>query len=680
MRRIRNDTPLLISLGATMVLFVVGRLAGASVFDNGWSFAHWDAIPLWYVIGWFSAAAAIAHFGFHNFESISGFFNRRSRLLTGGLAVLILLVVFRFDSFLFGGGNIRVGLTSGADDTILRWYEFGSMMAATTLGRLYELIGLKANAAAVYAWRTLSFAATVLSLVAAWKIARALATDKIERLGLFVLTFVGPQFLLYFGFIGIEPVIVAVILWFLLMAVRVTENFSWQPLFGLWGISVLGIVLHITLVALLPAAIFVTLSAISRRQTGLPVLPLLVGVTVLIAGIVLLYVRASGNLELASAILLAGGKEPHLRYGLFSGRHLGDILQVAWLLFPLLLVLKASAFRQLRTLFADRLVITGMLLWLSCFTVLFILDPSNSIVLDLPRLAAYLTPGGFLLALMLRSNDRTGRFPARTFGLTAAVAIILPLSYLPGYLQIARAEAPVTAYLDKHPAYYRTAVIAFRDGYFEHGDIDAANRWDQSYLRLSPDYLSLKGISEFAQAKKTDEALRSLAKLIIRNRYWSEPRALYGSIQMDLGRYAMARPQIDTALMLEPYARGNQINNYAYYRNIGNYRRALEAVHRAAELFPHDDEIVVDVMIIEYRNGNYETARTMADSLVAADATTAYPYAIKGFIADREKRFREAVEYYERFADLAPEDPDAPALRKRANELFLLLRDGSASQ
>ena len=64
-----------------MVLFILGRLAGASLFDNGWSFAHWDAIPLWYVIGWFVAAAAIAH-------SASTILNLSPAFLTGAAACL----------------------------------------------------------------------------------------------------------------------------------------------------------------------------------------------------------------------------------------------------------------------------------------------------------------------------------------------------------------------------------------------------------------------------------------------------------------------------------------------------------------------------------------------------------------------------------------------------------------
>jgi len=669
----REDRTVLITLAATVAVFVVGRFVGAALFDNGWSFAQWQGIPTWYIVAWFVFLAAAGLVFGRFFESIARFFATTTKSIVGGIALFAALFVFQFNSFLYGGGNAAVARVAQTPDPIFRWYEYGSNVVAWLLFRFYSLFDLHYNMAGVYAWKTLAFAAAALSILAAWKIAVALTEDPVQRCAAFILTFFGPQLLLMFGFVGVGPIVAAVTLWFALYAIRALDKYRAAPLIGMWLVVIIGCLFKATLVYLVPAAVFVSLVGLNRRRDTIPLVPILVAFAVWIGGLIALYGKAAGNLEWQSAILLFRGKNPFADYGLFSWRHIGDALQVLFLLLPLFVISKAIAWRHLGGFFRDRRQVALILMWVGGFSTMFVMDPTDSIVLDLPRLAAYLASGGVIIAALLVGRTFGAPFRPSTLGLIAAAAIVLPLSWLPAYLDIDYAEPPVKSYLDQHPAYYLTGAPAFRDAYFYRKDLDRANWWDQNYLRLSPDYLQLSGINEFAQAGHTDEALRSLTKLIARDPYWVEAHTLYASIQMNAQRYRLARPQLDTALMLAPYDRAARINQYAWYRDTGDNRRALEAVQATAKLYPSDSEIQTDLMLLHYRNGHVDTALAMADSLLAVDSTLAYPYAVRGFVADRAGRLQQAIDNYEKFANLAPDDPETPELRKRSNALYLKL-------
>jgi tetratricopeptide (TPR) repeat protein len=294
-------------------------------------------------------------------------------------------------------------------------------------------------------------------------------------------------------------------------------------------------------------------------------------------------------------------------------------------------------------------------------------------VLDLPRLAAYLAPGAFLLAVLVGDRKTENNVSPAVVGLLGALSIILPLSYLPVYTDISIAERHTTPYFDRHNAYYRTAALSFRDAYFYRKDLDHANRWDQDYDRKSPDYLSLSGIVEFATADRLDIALPGLNKLIARNPYWAEPRALYGKYMMEQGKFAIAKPALDTAMLLDPYNPVHYTNLYAWYRDQNRFDTALAIMEDASGLFPHNREIRVDLMIVNYRSGRHDIAAALADEIIEKYPEQAYPWVIKGFLAERSGDLANAQKFFERFADMAPDAPETPQIRKRANDIYLKL-------
>ncbi len=666
MLRHKGNGPAFYLLLLVIVVFLAGRLWGSALFDNNWSFNQWQSLSGWYILLWFLAAILTALLFVSFGERIAQFLNSRLRVVVVSVVMFGLLLLFQFDSFLYSGGNLRVAQVAQTDTVIYRWFEYGTILAVSWLNTFFSLFDIHYNAAGVYAWKVFSLACTLLSLIAGLKLAKELAAHVASRFYLFLILFFGPHAVLHFGFVGVEPVVVTISTWFALAAVRLRNHYATMRLLALWGIVLVGLSMHYTSIYLLPAVVYVTVRGHKRKSRGQSI-ALAAGLGTYVGLLVLAYYWAGQNLEFAKSVLFLAGKLPHSDYGIFSGRHLGDVLQLCLLAFPQVIVVLYLVLARYRvqTNNDDSL---PLLLALSGATLVLILDPVHNIVLDFPRLTAYLFP--LSLALAVQATRQENQSDNRLAALLAAVCLTLPLSYLPAYVRIAQADPYVTDYLEKHESFYMDGCLAFRDAYFYRKELDEANAWERKLPSKSPDYLNLEGVKALASQGEEAEALRTLYKTIAKNPYWSEPRALFVSIQTKLGRYALAKPQIDTCLMLEPYRKEYLINLYSYYRDIQSYPQALRGINETLEIFPDDFDLKTDLMIVYYRSGEPRTADSLAEVLLAADSTLPYPYLVKGLIAEMRNERQAAVSLYKKFVALGPNEPDTPAIQERLNELI----------
>ncbi|MEA3296658.1 MAG: hypothetical protein U9R56_02205 [candidate division Zixibacteria bacterium] len=683
-----NKTALYLLI-AVIVAFVAGRFFGGQLFDNNWSFIHWQHQPGWYSIVWLSLLVVLTLIVVTFIKRIAELFTSKVVLVVAVAGLFLLLILFRFDSFVYGEGNMRVAQISQVPKIIFRWYEFGSIALVSWLYWFFSLFDLHphtltaSNTAAVYGWNVFSFTCTLASLIGCVKLAGELATDAVRRFCLFIILFFGPQTILYFGFTGIEPVIVAVTIWFALMSVKLNRRLTTNRVLSLWLITAIGIVLHFSLVYLLPAAVYLSARYLAGKNSQAARFSRWSSVAGFIGWAMLMiavYYWGNRSFEFSRYLLFLNGKSPFGDYGLFSARHLGDVIQLFFLAAPTILIAKYLWCRRIKSFLTDANLVTASLMALAGNAALVVLDPASGIVFDFPRFVAYLFPLSFLLAILVADVNIDVKQGRLLLGFLTVVSLLLPLSYLPTYLRINIAETYATDYLDKHEFYNRNGCLAFRDAYFylnnpENGTIDKANTWEWSLTTRAHDYLCFRGASDLATSGDVREAIGVLYQMKAQNPYWSEIRALLAKLLISEGRYDQARMEIDSTLMLEPYRKEHHMNLYTYYRDTKNYHEALKAVNRAEELFPGDLEIITDKMIINFRAGKHDTAESLASFLLETDASLPYPYLILGFLEDARKDIRAAAHYYERFVTLAPNQSETPRIQKRLQELETLLRE-----
>ncbi|RME19698.1 MAG: hypothetical protein D6800_13965, partial [Candidatus Zixiibacteriota bacterium] len=332
-------------LGIVMVLYTVGRFFGAAITGGHWSFTHWQALPGWYPYFWIVIVVLLAIIVWRFGDTFGRWLNSSRRQLGALVILFLLLIVFHLDSFLFSAGNLRVAQIAQADKIFIPWYEAGTIVVVSAIYHLFSVFGLKANTASVWAWRVLAYGCTLLSLWAVARFAKRITDDPLKRVWLFVIGFLGPQTLLYLGFIGVEPVVLPVTLWFGYFVFALSKEHSVKSLMAVWLVVIIGAVMHVTLLYLLPAAVFVTMAVLQRGNLG-RLAALIMGILVLGGMILFVYHEAAGSLRLSAQLLFPHGKAPFTDYGIFSWRHLGDILGLFFLTAPLVLVIKYVALRD----------------------------------------------------------------------------------------------------------------------------------------------------------------------------------------------------------------------------------------------------------------------------------------------------------------------------------------------
>lgn len=651
-------------LAVVFILFAALQALGARLSDNGWSFSYWTHLPLWWPFAW-GAGAVVLGLAVWRFGDLIGVAVARSATRWLVLvAVAALLVGLRIDSFVLDGGNLRVAQIGQTPVVVYPWYEFGSVALAHGLATLVGVFGADDSTAAVWGWRLLTYLTALACMVGAWRLAGEVV-DRTERQFWAALTiFAGPALLLYFGYVGVSTVVVASTIWTAYFAVRCIRHCSWSSVAMMWGILVMGCVMHIGGIYLLPAVLAATVA--SRQNVDTARAALWVGFAAYLAMLVGVYLATTQHFSLARHLLFLSGKSPFGDYGLFDWRHLGDMVQVFLLAAPLVIVAKFLLWRKRESILRDPTLLVLVLMVLAGNTVVFIRDPYFGIPLDLPRLLPFLSPVGLLVAYLLarRSN------PAGvTLRLGAIASLLVVTAWLPSYLSTGRTIDIAQPYLDRHDWYYRTGAVAFRDAFFYEGNLDRANEWDVRRFSRSSDLLNMKGVNNLIYSDRIPEAVNILYDIIARNRWWVEPRSILAGLQIEMGRFDRALAQVDTLQMIAPYRRETLMNGYIYHRERGDYYDALQAVNRAIRYYPDDREILSDKLLILHRMQDFQAAEAFAMKLIEEYPGMAYPHLILGFHAEARGDTMQAIDRYRQFLQLDSDAPEASRIKERMDAL-----------
>ncbi len=664
------DRKLTWTAAAFLVLIPIAHLVIARFYANNWGLDQWQFLPWWFGLLWLVIISMVGGLIFVDPKLWPDNRLHDSRLIVWAAIAAAILVVFKFDSFVFAAGNIRVAEMAQRDYFLPRWFEYGSLITVHLLYQLLSLFVSKADAAGVWAWRSLSYLSAAASLIGVVKLSGLFSEKSVRRVALFIMLFFGPQVLPLFGFVGYSAVVVAITVWFAYFALRGLQDGSLLSLASMWVVLLAGLFFHASFVYLIPPALFVTTRVLVRGQKG-SVAGWGLATVAYVVLLAMLYVEAAAHLEWLVEILTVKGKNPFSDYGLFSSRHLGDMLQLLIGYAPqVLLILAIWLITRVRSRDHGAVQFAGILA-LCGFTVVFIFDPSNGIPSDVPIMTAYLFGISLLLALVcerVRGAESDGA-STRSAAVVVMLVVGALIGYAPVYLNISSADPYLTRYYDQHKGYYATACFAFRDAYFYNSNLDKANWWEQAVKSRSDYYINITGVSNLIESGDNDEALRTLAWVRSQFPYRVEPQQLTATAELNLHRFAPAKEHIDTCFMLDPYGRDHFRNLYIYYRDQQKYPEAVQTLNRALAIYRGDLDFTVDLMISHYRMADYITADSLCTVVLDKDPKQPYPYLIRGLLAELGQSREMALTNYKKFMELAPEQPEADFVKKRLDSL-----------
>jgi len=595
------------------------------------------------------------------------------------LALLAVFVIFRFDAHLYGNSYIRIANFAQKSKAIFHWYDYGGTTLPYLFYALFKTLGITKITSATLGYQTASFLSGGLFTILTYKTASILHDNPTRRTNFFLMVMLSGTMLFFFGLVEntiFMPTLAALMILFAAKLIKTgpsTGKFT-----AMLGFAAIGVFTNILFLTVIPAVIYAGIVSAGKRDGALQRFGITISGLIMIAGLIFVYITAGGNVFLEDKLLYLTGKQPLPTYSLFSLPHLADLLNLLVAIIPLfLLFITAALFyprskghRDISTFFA--VLAIGQLL------LLFVLDPKNGMIREIPMFAGLLTGFIFWGAYRLSDIDETEPNTSRWQHRLALPALLLILPTLIVHLAPTLTVKRLDAFLEKNEFKYESALLAMRDYYLTNEEYDLADKREQSLRGKVPGYLKSQMVNDLYAHGRYTEALEYAERLIERHPYNASYHMQYGNVLKYFKRYRDADRELLTALQLDP----DNAELYHFlselYRETRNGEKCLAAIQSGLELEPDNMLLLVDLTGFHYLKRDYQTTDSLIRVIMDIDPDEPYAYMYRGLIAERAGRRQHAITAFQKFIELDEYLPEVPRIRERIERLSPNTPDSTA--
>ena len=687
-----NPTALGFSINITVIIMALLTLAMPLIVPHlvqvGWGVDQLDYLPgslyyIWLALGLMAALALFLSPREHFLSrAVERYFWGDKKILGRTIFLLVALVIFfllRFDAHFYGSGYIRLSNFAQRAKPIFKWSEYGGTAVPYLLYSLLKFLGVAKLASAEWAYRTISLLSGLGFIFVSFRISHAIALGNHDRIAFFFMIIFSGLTLLFFGMVENFPALLLLAVVFIYLLFMLNQTGKSKYLYLLWGMTVLGLFFDLQFIAVLPAAVFVTCKFHIKRRVG-KTIGILAGLAVILAGIIIVYAKASGDIALANLILFFSGKPPDVDYSLFSLQHVADLANLVFLFVPLVIIFTFAIIAGLSSSGKDSNFIGLGLLTLAQIAYLFIVDPKNGMARDFPLFIFLLT--GFLFwgiySLMKMKLER--KLSQDIFMALCPISLLvaLPLFYV--HLSPNISEKYIDDYLAYNDTKYEPALIAFRDYYISEKRDSLAIQKERAVAGKAPGALESQIVNDLYAQERVDEALQYAVSLVERFPYNGTYRMQKGNILKYYKRISEAEKELKTALELDPY----NTDFYHYlselYRETGREKECLDVINRALSVDPKSTVMLVDLTGYYYRAKQAKEMDSLTSVIIEIDPKEPYAYMYRGLLSEARGDGQSALENYRKFIELNERLPEIATIRKRMNDIVLKMQDSTSQK
>ncbi|UCD17345.1 MAG: tetratricopeptide repeat protein [Candidatus Zixiibacteriota bacterium] len=666
----------ILCLAATLLSFLIPVL-GHYLFSVNWGFGQSTFLPAAVYVLWLAAllAALILFFLGPRRDFLSAgaevLWRESARLArwTALISLMAVIVIFRFEAHLYGDGYLRLGNFAQKSKAIFHWFEFGGTGIAYLLYYLLHAFGIARLTAAVLGFQIVSYISGLVCIVAVFNISALLFQDNNRRALFFLLVVLTGPALYFFGMVETTLLLPACLALFVQAGLKLLKIRSARAALLLWLIAAIGILVHILFVAVIPAAVYVSLVSVGKHRKKLHRAGIVLAAALIIAGIVITYGMAAGDIMLEKNLLFLSGKQPLPGYSLFSGHHLLDLFNLFSSMVPLfLLMIVAIAAFPVRSGDTGYAAFWGLLA-AGGLTIMFILDPVSGMAREIPVYAFLL--GGFIFwgAYSIVRLDESEPGSSRLCRRLAFPALMLIIPAFAVHLSPKLTIDYLDAYLEQNETKYESALLAFRDYYITENEYDLAEKREMAVRGKVPDYLKSELVNDLVRVKKYSEALTYAERLIQRHPYNATYRMQYGNLLVHFKRYQEAKKELSAAVALAPYRAEMYHFLSELYREMKFEEKCRETIVQALAFEPDNTLLLIDLIGYHFRKRNDNTADSLINLVLELDPDEPYAYMYRGLMAEKAKRFQKAVADYLKFIELDELLPDVPLIKNRIERI-----------
>lgn len=576
-----------------------------------WGFNHLMFLsPTWWWVYWaVSATAVVLLFAPLPDQPFARACESIGRVLFGPrcwprlLFALVAMAAFwllRAKTHFLGDGYTQLAVFGQGYEFTGRWT---APLAGWIVAQVQGLLG-------AYTWDTAERAFQTVSIVSgggytfvALNLSRLLWEDTTSRVAASTALLGGGGIMLFFGYVEVYAVLWASAMLFLWLSARVLrENGS-----ILWPILALALVVSVHLQALYLVPVIVCLAAI-RYGSPLGDRAIVVMASATVALGVAFWALKEG---LAWPDILMDVSDPGHGYGLFSGKHLLDIINEAVLVAPLLPVWLAIGDGALSSRF-ERAVLPGVVV---ATGFLFLIRPALGMARDWDLMSFPV----LLIAIWLLSRKPHRRISISPRSAAAAllVSTMFTLSFVGANLSTEGAERRFRSLIEYYGDFDDTGWAILTTYFLNTGQ-------DETALKLV-DEMEMRGIRPEESAHVTARLLRKRGRLGEAERHYRRAIAAGGfapHVKNELGQLYMSQ---------------------------GRYRDAIDVFLQAHREAPRLTFIAEGLGLAYFHAGIGDTAQMYADTLFRCDPNSPGGHLLAMVIAIRQGRMDTARYHYQEY-------------------------------
>ncbi len=556
----------------------------------------------------------------------------------------VTFIVFKSETHFLGDGYGWLSLFGSGEGYYHKWSEPGSILLVRQLQRL---IGGYTEQTALRTFQILSIlsgAIVIFNLISVLK--RLCHNDQARIFGLITLLGSGSM-LLFFGYVEFYPVLWAAATTFINMSVKYLINGRGI----LWVlVSFIGsILMHMQALYFIGGFAFVLFSGkfMKRRMQALPARWLIAFLIISVGGMFLFHRFYMTRIDVETVFLpLFTGRPQSPEYAIFTLKHLADVINLVFLLFPGFLVILVLWLRKDKKPIFNLTTIFLALLSVGSLAFFFTVDPILGMARDWDLMSLCLLPP----MLLLLHNVAQGSFEvSRKTILTYALTCIFITA---SFVTAATVENPSADRFYSLLHYYGRKD---RSGWaiFAYYQRDQENqKIYQEILKemdgLFPEYRELR--RAYAALGKGDyqTALILAQALVNKDPYDADFLQLLGNVQGKLGNYDVAEELYNKAIKLKPHpAIMNELGQL--YLQQQKYSEALAVFKKAHRRVPQTTFIAEGVGLTYIRLGHLDSASAVADTLFLQDLNSPGGHLIRMVVALQQENYQKAKQHFQEY-------------------------------
>ncbi|MBN4056752.1 hypothetical protein JYU19_00420 [bacterium AH-315-J21] len=548
-----------------------------------------------------------------------------------GIVSMGIFYLLRSEVHFLGDGYSLLSLFSSENALYMQFMKSTEVGSTYVIRGLLWLRGSYSESASETAFQFLSVLSGGIIFWNIAVLAKTLFTSLFERVLFTLALWLTPIVLLFFGYVEFYPFLWVFLTMFIVVSVRSLKNGSSViPALLLLGFASF---LHLSATSFGLGAAYLLFLRVSETYSP-KVRRIIYWTALVLSGAVTIAVIyfISISFWASSAVLLPlfEGRQEDVNYSIFSLKHVYDILNLAILMLPALLIVLPLAF-VVRNPFKNRVNLFLLLCGIGGAIFLFTIDPRLGMARDWDLMSFTLLPFNILLLkLALTFSYESGRRLALTI---VFVNVLGTVGYVWSNTNAVSAEQRFRDLLNMDSEKSRSGWYLWRSYHRSLGEYEIGDLGLKKMHRLFPAYAMANNAYALIERKQLDSAHILLEKVMMIDSMTTEANLLSAVYWGNVGEREKAEKYFTKVYQLQPETLYYYILKFKFYADNRNDSAAIDVAREGLQLYPEHLELNRKLGVFLALTGRLESAEEQANLLERIAPTYHGAYQIYTMIA-----------------------------------------------